>query len=122
MMNMLNEQIVRLLIHNRNEPLRNEIENTILAPKSPRQLPTVQNVAAAKQRVRKERQVLARVAEDTEQETSILKAPELLESPWPWLAAFESNVVPDAREEGQTQGRSSRQRPRASRIPWKIPP
>ncbi|KAF4963331.1 hypothetical protein FSARC_8662 [Fusarium sarcochroum] len=117
MMKMLHEQIARLLIHNRNEPLRNELEDTILAPRSPRQLPTVQNIAAAKQRIRKERQVLDRVAQHAEQETSVLKAPELLESPWPWLAALESSFVPDAREENQTRERSLRQRPRASRIP-----
>ncbi|KAM0264220.1 hypothetical protein ACHAPA_008404 [Fusarium lateritium] len=119
MIELLDEQIARMLIHHKQgqgRHLRNVLRNTVLTPSPARQIPTVRNIAAAGQRVCDEEEVLSNAARD-EQKAVDAKTSSLLGSPWPWLAAFENTNMPDSHEEEQTLRQSSRQRSRATRIP-----
>ncbi|KAF5539035.1 hypothetical protein FMEXI_9137 [Fusarium mexicanum] len=113
MMELLDEQIARMLAsHNQNQPFRNGLRSTISGLRGARQLPTVKNVAAKRQRMRDEERVLADAAQgDVE---AIASTPDLLGNPWPWLATFQA---PDEHEDDQTHGQHPRQRGRATRIP-----
>ncbi|KAF9767291.1 hypothetical protein IL306_000156 [Fusarium sp. DS 682] len=113
MMELLDEQIARMIMsHNQNQPIRNRIRGTVSGLRSARQLPTVKNVAAARQRMREQENTLAEAARgDTE---NIATTPDQLGNPWPWLAAFQT---PNEYEEDQSQGQHPRQRARATRIP-----
>jgi hypothetical protein len=118
-MELLDEQIARMLVHHnqgQDRHLRNVLRNTVLTPSPARQIPTVRNVAAASQRIREGEEVLSNTTRD-EQKAVDAKTSSLLESPWPWLAAFENANMPGSPEDEQTLKQSSRQRSRATRIP-----
>lgn len=113
MMALLDDQIARMLAtHNQNQPFRNGLRGTISGLRGARQLPTVKNVAAKRQRMREEEKVLADAAQGDAE--AVASTPDLLGNPWPWLATFRT---PDEHEDDQTHGRHPRQRERATRIP-----
>ncbi|EXK90262.1 hypothetical protein FOQG_07092 [Fusarium oxysporum f. sp. raphani 54005] len=113
MMELLDEQIARMLTsHNQNQPFRNGLRGAISGLRGARQLPTVKNVTARRQRMRDEEKALADAAQGDAE--AIASTPDLLGNPWPWLATFQ---VPDEHEDDQTHGQHPRQRGRATRIP-----
>ncbi|KAG9496809.1 hypothetical protein J7337_011597 [Fusarium musae] len=114
MMELLDEQIARMLAsHNQNQPFRNGLRSKISGPRGGRQLPTVKNVAAKRQRMREEGKVLANAAQGDAE--AITSTPDFLGNPWPWLATFHE---PDEHEDHQiNNSQHPRQRGRATRIP-----
>ncbi|KAF5589075.1 hypothetical protein FPANT_6417 [Fusarium pseudoanthophilum] len=114
MMELLDEQIARMLAsHNQNQPFRNGLRSKISGLRGGRQLPTVKNVAAKRQRMREGEKVLANAAQGDSE--AIASTPDLLGNPWPWLATFHE---PDEHEDDQINNiQHLRQRGRATRIP-----
>jgi hypothetical protein len=116
-MEMLEEQIARMLgRHHKNQDLRNALRKTVLAPRPVRKLPIVKKVAVTSQCQHEEEPALTNVAQYNDQTIASSPAPDLLESPWPWLAAFENGNMAEASGD-QVQEQSPRQGLRATRIP-----
>ncbi|KAF4454717.1 hypothetical protein F53441_2795 [Fusarium austroafricanum] len=114
MIEMLDEQIARMLVsQNQDQHLQNGLRGAVFAHRAGRKLPTVENIAAAKQRVRQD-QAAIDVAQSNE--IVIPATPDLLGSPWPWLTAFQTGL-PEAHEDYQLQRQHLRQRARVTRIP-----
>ncbi|KAF4341064.1 hypothetical protein FBEOM_4934 [Fusarium beomiforme] len=113
MMEMLDEQIARMITnHNQNQPSRTSLRGSASGPRSARQLPTVKNVAAARQRMREQENALTEAAQgDTE---TVATTPDQLGNRWSWLAAFQT---PEDREGNRSHGQYTQQRARATRIP-----
>ncbi|KAF4956212.1 hypothetical protein FGADI_4024 [Fusarium gaditjirri] len=117
MMELLDEQIARMLTsHNQSQPFQKGLGGTISGLRGARQLPTVTNVAAKRQRMRDEEKGLGDTAHGNAED--IASTPDLLGNPWPWLATFQT---PDELEHDQTRGQHLRQRGRATRIPRILP-
>ncbi|KAJ4014428.1 hypothetical protein NW752_007188 [Fusarium irregulare] len=118
MMEMLEEQIARMLgRHHKNQDLRNVLKRTVFAPqRQVRKLPIVKQIPTTGQSLHKKEQALVDVAQQDDQEVVASNPPDFLESPWPWLAAFENGNMARATED-QVQEQSSRQGLRATRIP-----
>jgi hypothetical protein len=118
MMEMLEEQIARMLgRHHKNQDLRNVLKRTVFAPqRQTRKLPIVKQIPTTGQSLHEKEQALVDVAQQDDQEVVASNPPDFLESPWPWLAAFENGNMARAPED-QVQEQSSRQGLRATRIP-----
>ncbi|RGP80222.1 hypothetical protein FLONG3_1756 [Fusarium longipes] len=117
MMEMLEEQIARMLgRHHKNNDLRNALRKTVLAPRPIRKLPIVKKVAATGQLQDEKESTPTNVTQHDDQGIVSSQAPDSMESPWPWLSAFENGNVTQA-SENQTQEQSTQQRLRATRIP-----
>ncbi|KAF4988398.1 hypothetical protein FGRMN_9781 [Fusarium graminum] len=119
MMELLDEQIARMLVNHspdQKRHLQEVIRNTVLSPKPVRQIPTVKNIAAATRRAR-DGEAMASVAQNNEQKAVASNAPIIPGNPWSWLAAFETESTPETPEEEQTLRQSLRQRSRTTRIP-----
>ncbi|KAM0348653.1 hypothetical protein ACHAPU_004088 [Fusarium lateritium] len=119
MMELLDDQIARMLVnHNQDQKrhLREVLRGTVLTPKPVRQIPTVKNIAAATQRAR-DREAIASAARDDEQKAEASSAPGILGNTWSWLGAFGNARASETPEEEQTLRQSLRQRSRTTRIP-----